>query len=106
VPSAVVTVTSTVPQPGGAVAVSWLGEETVTFEAALAPNWTDDPVVKSAPVTVTSVDPPLCSEVGLIAVTVGAEKVSLPANVAQAQPVSAGDPIAAYSPATQTSVGF
>jgi len=43
VPAEVVTVTSTVPaDPGGDVAVIWVGESTVNDEAACEPNMTAD----------------------------------------------------------------
>ena len=107
VPSAVVTVTSTVPQPLGAVAVSWFGELTLTPVAATPPKLTEEAAVKSLPETVTVVRD--CPEVGMMPVTAGAENVSRAANVAHAQPVSFGlvsVPTAANSLATQTSVGF
>ena len=98
------------PQPGGAVAISWLGDVTVTPAAAFAPKFTVAPGEKSVPVTVTLVGPPVCSVAGLMPTTDGPAKVSLPANVPHAQPASLAGmvavPIAAYSAATQMSVGF
>ena len=101
--------TSTVPQPEGAIAVSWLGDVTMTFVAALLPKLTVVPrAKKSVPLTVTTVEP--APEVGLMLVTAGAENVRRPAKVPHAQPASLGGPVvvplAAYSLATQTSVGF
>ena len=106
VPSAVVTVMSTVALPLGATALSWLAESTDTEVAGVEPKLTAAPGVKSVPETLTTVpDEP---KLGLIPLTVGAEKVSRAAYVAQSHPVSplALDPAAANSAATQTSVGF
>ena len=53
VPLAVVTRTSTVPLPAGAVAVTWVSLTTVKLEAALAPKDTLVAPVRCAPVIVT-----------------------------------------------------
>src|SRR5260370_17106743 len=58
VPSALVTVTSTVPQPAGAVAVSWSGDATTTLVAAAVPKLTVALAVKSVPVTGPPGGPP------------------------------------------------
>ena len=66
------TVTSTVPVPAGAVAVSEVAETTVKEVAAAVPNSTAVAPVKLVPVTVTLVPPAVGPLVGLTAVTVGA----------------------------------
>jgi hypothetical protein len=71
VPPGVVTVTSTTPEPAGAVAVIWVSELTVTLVAAVAPNLTDVAPVKPVPVIVTTVPPAAGPEVGLMPVTLG-----------------------------------
>jgi hypothetical protein len=70
-PPAVVTVTSTVPEPGGEVAVICEALTTLTFVAPLCPKLTAVAPVRLVPVIVTLVPPPVGPEVGLIAVTVG-----------------------------------
>ena len=72
VPPAVVTVTSTVPDPAGDVAVMVESLPTEYEAAAVAPNLTADAPVKFVPVIVTEVPPPLGPDDGLTAVTVGA----------------------------------
>ena len=72
VPPAVVTVTSTLPLPGGEVAVIDVAEFTVKLVALLAPNFTTVAPVKPAPVTVTDVPPSADPEVGEIELTDGA----------------------------------
>src|SRR6516225_8036564 len=57
VPPPVVTVTSTVPVPGGLVAVSLVGDTNVTPVAAFAPKLTVAVLVKLVPVMVTAVPP-------------------------------------------------
>ena len=54
VPTGVVTVTSTVPLPGGETAVIDLPETTVKLFASLEPKWTDVAAVKPLPVIVTA----------------------------------------------------
>ena len=72
VPPAVVTVTSTVPVPGGAVAVIEVGELTVTPDASAVPNLTVvAPAIKPLPEIVTDVPPAAGPEVGEIPVTTG-----------------------------------
>ena len=106
VPSAVVTLTSRVPLPLGAVAWSWLAESTETEVAGVEPKLTEAACVKSVPATLTTV--PTEPELGLIPLTVGAAKVSRAAYVAQSHPASplALDPTAANSAETHTSVAF
>ncbi len=69
VPPGVVTVTSTVPEPAGAVAVMLVELLTVKLGAAVAPKLTAPAPVRPVPVMVTEV--PFGPEVGLSAVTVG-----------------------------------
>ena len=71
-PPGVVTVTSTVPLPAGAVAVIWVALTTVTLVALVAPNLTAVAPVKLVPVIVTTVPPAVGPAVGLMVVTVGA----------------------------------
>jgi hypothetical protein len=71
VPAGVVTVTSTVPEPAGEVAVTWVSETTVKPVAAVDPKLTPVAPVNPVPVIVTSVPPAAGPEVGLIPVTVG-----------------------------------
>jgi hypothetical protein len=71
VPLGVVTVTSTVPDPAGAVAVIWASLLTVKVVAAVEPNVTPVAPVKLAPVIVTDVPPEAGPEDGLTLVTVG-----------------------------------
>ena len=66
------TVTSTVPEPDGAVATREVDEVTVTPVAGLAPKLTVDPESNPVPVTVTAVPPAEEPVNGLIPVTVGA----------------------------------
>ena len=74
VPAGVATVTSTVPAPGGEVAVHWVALTHDTFVAGVAPKLTTAFAVKLAPVTVTLVPPVVGPEFGLTPVTVGAAK--------------------------------
>jgi hypothetical protein len=71
VPAGVVTVTSTVPVPAGAVAVIWVAEFTA-YVAAVAPKRTAVAPLNPVPVMVTVVPPASGPEVGLTPVTVGA----------------------------------
>ena len=76
VPLAVVTVTFTIPaDPAGDVAVIDVAELTVTAVAVSEPNITVAGDTKPVPVMVTTVPPAVGPEVGLIAVTVGADTV-------------------------------
>ena len=72
VPPGVVTVTSTVPVPAGAVAEMVVALVTVNADAATLPNFTADAPVRFVPVIDTAVPPPAGPEAGLTAVTVGA----------------------------------
>jgi hypothetical protein len=72
VPPAVVTVTSTVPDPAGAVAVIDVSEPTV-YVAVVVPNLTAVAPVKPDPVIDTLVPPPSGPLVGAMEVTVGPE---------------------------------
>ena len=67
-----VTVTSTVPEPAGLVAVIDVALLIVTPVAALPPNATVSPDAKPVPVMVTVVPPAAGPLVGLTADTVGA----------------------------------
>jgi len=71
VPPAVVTVTSTVPAPAGALAVICVAESTVNA-APVTPNVTAVAPVKSAPVMVTTVPPDSGPKVGEMDETSGA----------------------------------
>ncbi len=73
VPSAVVTVTSTVPDPAGDVAVIVVLLLTVKAEAADPPNWIAVTPVKFVPVIVTEVPPEAGPLVGDTPLTVGGE---------------------------------
>ena len=72
VPLGVVTVTSTVPDPGGEVAVISHSLTSVTFVAPLDPKSTVVAPVRFVPEIVTLVPPPVGPEDGLIPVTAGA----------------------------------
>ena len=71
VPAAVVTVTSAVPIPAGAVAVIWVALLMVKEPAALLPNLTAVAPEKLVPVMVTLVPPDGGPVFGLTLVTVG-----------------------------------
>jgi hypothetical protein len=71
-PPAVVTLTSTVPVPVGAVAVIEVAEFTVNVEAGVAANATAVAPVNPVPVIVTTVPPEAGPDVGEIPVTAGA----------------------------------
>jgi hypothetical protein len=71
VPSGVVTVTSTVPLPGGDVAVICVSLLTVNAVAAVEPNPTRVAPVKPVPVIVTVVEPLAGPEDGATLVTAG-----------------------------------
>jgi len=71
-----VTVTSTVPEPAGLVALQLVVELQVTAVPATVPKLTVVPVVVNpVPVMVTTVPPARGPAVGLMAVTVGAVAV-------------------------------
>ena len=72
VPPAVVTRTSTVPEPAGAVAVIWVALLTVKPVAAVAPKVTAVVPEKPVPVRTTDVPPLAGPVVGLRLVTAGA----------------------------------
>ena len=72
VPPGVVTVTSTVPVPAGAVALMEVALVTVKLAAAVDPNLTAVAPVKSVPVRVTVVPPEAGPLAGDRVVTVGA----------------------------------
>ncbi len=65
------TVTSTVPEPAGEVAVIVEPFVTDTFVAAVEPNLTVSPDTKFAPLIVTPVPPAVVPEVGLTPETDG-----------------------------------
>src|SRR5450759_2527280 len=96
VPSGVVTVTSTVPAPGGEIAVIELSEPTVKLDALVEPNLTTVAPVNLVPVMVTEVPPVVGPVVGVNAVIVGIAIADLtrlvkfgdPQPVASSQPVS------------------
>jgi hypothetical protein len=69
VPAGVVTVTSAVPVPAGAVAVMEVSEFTVKLLAGALPNFTAVAPVKPLPDTVTTVCPAAGPNVGLMLVT-------------------------------------
>jgi len=72
VPPGPVTVTSTVPDPAGEVAVIDVAELTVTPVAAVPPKETVSPAAKFVPVTVTAVPPDAGPVAGFTLLTVGA----------------------------------
>jgi hypothetical protein len=72
VPPGVLTVTSTVPVPAGAVAVIEVGEPTLKLVAAVEPNFTAVASWSSVPVIVTVVPPAVGPLAGSSFVTVGA----------------------------------
>ncbi|HEU0315704.1 MAG TPA: hypothetical protein VFR49_00155, partial [Solirubrobacteraceae bacterium] len=65
-------VTSTVPDPAGAVAVIWVDPSTVKAAAGAAPNLTAVAPRRLAPAIVTVVPPAAGPEAGVRPVTVGA----------------------------------
>ena len=71
VPAGEVTLTSTAPDPAGAVAVICESLTTVKFDAAADPNLTAVAPVKLVPVIVTLVPPAAGPDDGLIPVTAG-----------------------------------
>ena len=71
VPAGVVTVTLTVPVPAGAVAMTDVGETTVTPVASTVPKSTVAPGSKLSPLIVTDVPPPVVPWLGETPVTTG-----------------------------------
>ena len=57
VPAGLVTVTWTIPEPAGGVAVIWVAESTINVVAGLAPNVTAVAPLKLVPVIVTVIPP-------------------------------------------------
>ena len=72
VPAGVVTVMSTVPVPGGVVAVIWVSESTVIVAALAGPKLTSVAPVNPVPVMVTVSPPPALPLAGEIPVMTGA----------------------------------
>ena len=72
VPAGVVTRTSTVPMPGGAVATILLADDSENDAAAVVPNLTALAPLKTLPVIVTLVPPTAGPLVGLRPLTAGA----------------------------------
>ena len=66
VPSGLVTVTLTTPEPAGDVAVIWLAELTVNAVAAMSPNLTAVISVNPVPLIVTAVLPAVGPLAGVI----------------------------------------
>ena len=79
-PLGVVTVMSTVPLPGGEVAVIWVALLTVKEPAALLPNLTAVAPEKLVPVMVTLVPPCIGPVFGLTLATVGGPNATTLAN--------------------------
>ena len=73
-PPEVVTVTLTVPDPIGAVAVICVFELTTKLDAGAPPKLTEVAPAKLVPVMVTALPPAVGPAVGLSAVTVGAAR--------------------------------
>ena len=71
-PPGVLTVTSTVPEPAGEVAVICVGDSAFSAVALLEPNLTSLAAVRFVPVIVTVVPPAAGPLVGSTFVTVGA----------------------------------
>jgi len=72
VPTEVTTVTSTGPAgPAGLVAVIWVAELTTTLLAGVPPKFTTVAPVRSLPVMITCVPPPVKPVAGLMLVTTG-----------------------------------
>ena len=72
VPPGVVTVTSTVPDPAGEVAVTCVGDSALSAVAFAEPNLTSLAPVRFVPVIFTELPPPAGPLVGSTSVTVGA----------------------------------
>jgi hypothetical protein len=95
VPPVVVTVTSTVPVPGGDVAVIEVLELTVKLVASVEPNLTVLAPLKLVPVIVTMVPPASGPLLGLTPVTVGAGVGTAKTHAAPTFVLSPGPPITA-----------
>ena len=80
VPLGVVTLTFTVPDPAGEVAVISVELSTVKFSAALEPNMTSVAPVRFKPVMVTDAPPPAGPEAGDTPVTTGAASLDVEAD--------------------------
>jgi hypothetical protein len=89
---AAVTVTSTVPVPGGAVAVIWELELTVKPAAATPPKVTAVVPERPAPLIVTDVPPAVGPAVGLISETLGSTVKGV--GVVAVDPMSDEGPVA------------
>jgi hypothetical protein len=72
VPLRLITVTSTVPMPGGETAVIELGEFTVMLAALAEPNLTAVAPLRPTPLMATAVPPVSTPSLGLSPLTVGA----------------------------------
>ena len=72
VPPGVVTVTSTMPVPGGLSAVIWVSLTIVKFVAAVVPKSTAVAPVNPAPLSITSVPPAAVPLIGLKPRSMGA----------------------------------
>ena len=72
VPPGVLTVTSTVPEPAGEVAVTCVGDSALSAVAFAEPNLTSLAPVRFVPVIFTEVPPAAGPLVGSTSVTVGA----------------------------------
>ena len=70
-PSGLVTVTLTTPEPTGDVAVIWLAELTVYAVAAISPNLTAVISINPVPVIVTAVPPAVGPLAGVMRVIAG-----------------------------------
>jgi hypothetical protein len=99
VPPAVVTVTSTVLDPGGLVAVIWVALETENEAAAAEPNFTAVAAVKLVPVIITGVPPAPDPPFGVMPVTVAARGLG-PLNVSALARLMPSVPL--FPPATRT----
>src|SRR5512141_1665307 len=93
VPAGDVTVTSTVPEPAGLVAVIEVSELTVKSAAGVPPKLTAVAPVSQAPVMVTDVPPAAGPPEGLIDVTTGRPlSPHAPTKSAWAMPAMSGHP--------------
>jgi hypothetical protein len=88
VPPGVVTVTSTLPVPAGAVAVIWLAERTVKAGARVVPKRTAVAWLKLLPVMVTAVPPPDDPEAGLTELITGGDAAVAAGAAIAVEPVS------------------
>lgn len=102
VPFGVVTVTSTVPVPGGEIAVIWPELSTLTLVPAFGPKPTTVAPVKFLPVIVTLVPPPVGPDAGFTPVTAGIGiglTVAFPLAVVVPPPASFIVMVVVYDPA-------